>query len=439
MANIGFISLGCAKNQVDCERMMYRVQEAGHVVCPGVAGCDVVVINTCGFIDSAKSEAIETILKLAQLKEEGDLKALVVTGCLTERYREEVLQELPEVDAVCGTGSYTDVVAAIRDALAGKRSGFFAPQETAALGGGRKLLTPGYSAYLRIAEGCDNRCSYCVIPFLRGPFRSRPMEELVEEAENLARNGCKELLIIAQDISRYGTDLYGERKLYALLERLCRIEGLHWIRLHYLYPDELDDQLLEVVAREPKILKYFDLPLQHISDRVLRDMNRRGSGQLIRERLTKIRALMPDAVFRTSLIVGFPGETDEEFSELYDFLREYKLERAGVFCYSQEEGSVAAELPDQIDERIKEQRRNKIFLLQEQVMHEKSTALIGQDLEVLACGLDEEGRQYGRSYMDSPDIDGVVFFEDPDVQEGTFITVRVTDVMASELFGEVIR
>ena len=432
-------SLGCAKNLVNSEQMLALIRADGMEIVQTPEEATVAVVNTCGFIDSAKSEAIETILKIAQLKEEGDLKALVVTGCLTERYREEVLQELPEVDAVCGTGSYTDVVAAIHDALAGKRSGFFAPQETAALGGGRELLTPKYSAYLRIAEGCDNKCSYCVIPSLRGPFRSRPMEELIEEAKGLAANGCKELLIIAQDISRYGTDLYGERRLYALLEQLCRIEGLHWIRLHYLYPDELDDQLLEVVAREEKILKYFDLPLQHVSDRVLRDMNRRGSGQLIRERLTKIRSLMPDAVFRTSLIVGFPGETDEEFSELYDFLREYKLERAGVFCYSQEEGSVAAELPGQIDERIKEQRRNSIFLLQEQVMDEKSNALIGQDLEVLACGLDEEGRQYGRSYMDSPDIDGVVFFEDPDVEEGTFITVRITDAVASELFGEVIR
>jgi len=432
-------SLGCAKNLVNSEQMLALIREAGYSITQTPEEATVAVVNTCGFIDSAKSEAIETILKLAQLKEDGDLKVLVVTGCLTERYREEVLEELPEVDAVCGTGSYTDVVSAIEGALQGKRPGFFAPQETAVLGGGRELLTPNYSAYLRIAEGCDNKCSYCVIPSLRGPFRSRPMEELIEEARDLAAKGCKELLIIAQDISRYGTDLYGERRLYALLEELCRIEGLHWIRLHYLYPDELDDRLLEVVAREKKILKYFDLPLQHISDRVLRDMNRRGSGKLIRERLDKIRALMPEAVFRTSLIVGFPGETDEEFSELYDFLREYKLERAGVFCYSQEEGSVAAELPDQIDERIKEQRRNSIFLLQEQVMDEKSNALIGQDLEVLACGLDEEGRQYGRSYMDSPDIDGVVFFEDPTVEEGTFITVRITDAVASELFGEVIR
>ena len=432
-------SLGCAKNLVNSEQMLALIREAGYIITQTPEEATVAVVNTCGFIDSAKSEAIETILKLAQLKDEGDLKVLVVTGCLTERYREEVLSELPEVDAVCGTGSYTDVVAAIQGALKGERPAFFAPQETAALGGGRELLTPKYSAYLRIAEGCDNKCSYCVIPSLRGPFRSRPMEELINEAKGLAANGCKELLIIAQDISRYGTDLYGERRLYALLEQLCRIEGLHWIRLHYLYPDELDDQLLEVVAREEKILKYFDLPLQHISDRVLRDMNRRGSGKLIRERLDKIRALMPDAVFRTSLIVGFPGETDEEFSELYDFLREYKLERAGVFCYSQEEGSVAAELPDQIDEQIKERRRNSIFLLQEQVMDEKSNALIWQDLEVLACGLDEEGRQYGRSYMDSPDIDGVVFFDDPAVEEGTFITVRITDAVASELFGEVIR
>ncbi len=437
-AKIFLISLGCAKNLVNSEQMLSQLSEAGCEIVKEPEGCDVAIVNTCGFIDSAKSEAIDVILKLAHLKQQGEIKGLIVTGCLTERYKDEFLSELPEVDAALGTGSYTDIAAAVADVLVGKQGEWFKPSCEADFSGSRSLLTPPYYAYLRIAEGCDNRCSYCVIPYIRGHFRSRPMEGLIEEARGLAAGGVKEIMVIAQDITRYGIDLYGERRLYVLLEELCKIEGIEWIRLHYMYPDELDDILLETVRRNDKILKYFDLPLQHINDRILKSMNRRGSGTLIRERIEKIRAMMPQSVFRTSMIVGFPGETEEEFRQLYDFLAEYRLERAGFFCYSQEEGAPSAAFPDQIPEEIKEQRRARLFELQEAVMDEHSKGLIGSKLKVLCCGLDESGRQYGRSYMDSPDVDGIVFFDDENVSEGRFVTVEIIDAVASELYGEVV-
>ena len=434
------ISLGCAKNLVNSEQMLAILDKEGYEIVDSPEACDVAIVNTCGFIDSAKSEAIEVILKLAALKQEGVIRGLIVTGCLTERYKKEFLQELPEVDAALGTGSYNDIAEAVRAVLDGRSGGtWYKPSGVCDFSGDRHLLTPGYYAYLRIAEGCDNRCSYCVIPYIRGPYRSRTMESLIEEAKKLAASGVKELLVIAQDITRYGIDLYGERCLYKLLEELCRIDGIEWIRLHYMYPDEIDDRLLETIRDNDKILKYFDLPLQHINDKVLREMNRRGSGALIRERITKIRQMMPESVFRTSMIVGFPGETWEEFQELYDFLAEYKLERAGFFCYSQEEGAPSAKRTDQIPEEIKEERRNRLFLLQEEIMDEFSAGLIGRRLRILCCGLDESGRQYGRSYMDSVDVDGVVFFEDETIKEGEFVTVQIVDAVASELYGEVVR
>ena len=437
---IFLISLGCAKNLVNSEQMLAILDKEGYEIVDSPEACDVAIVNTCGFIDSAKSEAIEVILKLAALKQEGVIRGLIVTGCLTERYKKEFLQELPEVDAALGTGSYNDIAEAVRTVLDGRSGGtWYKPSGVCDFSGDRHLLTPDYYAYLRIAEGCDNRCSYCVIPYIRGPYRSRTMESLIEEAKKLAASGVKELLVIAQDITRYGIDLYGERCLYKLLEELCRIDGIEWIRLHYMYPDEIDDRLLETIRDNDKILKYFDLPLQHINDKVLREMNRRGSGALIRERITKIRQMMPESVFRTSMIVGFPGETWEEFQELYDFLAEYKLERAGFFCYSQEEGAPSAKRTDQIPEEIKEERRNRLFLLQEEIMDEFSAGLIGRRLRILCCGLDESGRQYGRSYMDSVDVDGVVFFEDETIKEGEFVTVQIVDAVASELYGEVVR
>lgn len=432
------LSLGCAKNLVNSEQMLSILENKGYEIVGAPEDSDVAIVNTCGFIDSAKSEAIEAILKLAELKKDGTIKGLIVTGCLTERYQKEFLSELPEVDAALGTGSYNDIAEAVEAVLAGKRGGeWFAPSAACDFGGSRHLLTPPYYAYLRIAEGCDNRCSYCVIPYIRGRYRSRDMESLVEEARALAASGVKELLVIAQDISRYGTDLYGERRLYKLLEELCKIDGIEWIRLHYLYPDEVDDRLLETIKNNDKILKYFDLPLQHINDKVLREMNRRGSGKLIRELITKIRTMMPESVFRTSMITGFPGETWEEFQELYDFLEEYRLERAGFFCYSQEEGAPSAAREDQIPEEVKEQRRIKLFELQERVMDDFSHSLIGQKLKVLCCGRDESGRQYGRSYMDSVDVDGVVYFDNESVKEGEFVTLEIVDAVASELYGEV--
>ncbi len=432
------LSLGCAKNLVNSEQMLAILENEGYEIVDTPEDSDAAIVNTCGFIDSAKSEAIEAILKLAELKKDGTIKGLIVTGCLTERYQKEFLFELPEVDAALGTGSYNDIAEAVGAVLKGKRGGeWFAPSDACDFGGERRLLTPSYYAYLRIAEGCDNRCSYCVIPYIRGRYRSRDMESLIEEAKTLAASGVKELLVIAQDISRYGIDLYGERRLYKLLEELCKIEGIEWIRLHYLYPDEVDDRLLETIKNNDKILKYFDLPLQHINDKVLREMNRRGSGQLIRGLITKIRTMMPESVFRTSMITGFPGETPEEFQELYDFLEEYRLERAGFFCYSQEEGAPSAKREDQIPEEVKEQRRIKLFELQERIMDEFSHGLIGKRLKVLCCGRDESGRQYGRSYMDSVDVDGVVYFDDERIKEGEFVTLEIVDAVASELYGEV--
>lgn len=432
-------SLGCAKNLVNSEQMLALLRQAGMEVVEDLAQADVAIVNTCGFIDAAKQEAIDTILETAQWKQQGQLKALIATGCLVERYQDEILQELPELDAVCGTGSYTDIVEAVQQALAGQKRAYLASSAQAALEGDRQLITKPYSAFLRIAEGCNNHCSYCIIPSLRGPFRSRTLEHIWQEARQLAAQGAKELLVIAQDTTRYGTDLYGRRALPELVEGLCQIEGVEWIRLHYLYPDELDDALLDVMERNPKVVRYFDIPLQHINDRVLKAMNRRGDSALIKERINTIRSRFPEAVIRTSLIVGFPGETEEEFDELYRFLDEYKLERAGVFAYSQEEGTVAGAMPDQIPEEEKERRREILVELQDAVMDEFSQKLVGTTQRVLCCGYDPEHEMfYGRTYIDSPDVDGIVYFyADEPVEEGTFVPVKIENAVSAELFGEI--
>lgn len=433
---IYLLSLGCPKNLVNSEQMLAILKNGGMEIVESPEKADAAIVNTCGFIDAAKEEAINAILSLAALKSEGGLSALVVTGCLAERYKDEFLRELPEVDAVLGTGSYQNILEAVQGAMEHCAPiELFAPQESSPIEGERVLLTPKYSAYLKIAEGCDNRCSYCVIPSLRGAYRSLPLEELVSRAEALAAEGVRELLIVAQDITRYGTDIYGRRMLAELLRRLCGIEGVRWIRLHYLYPDEIDDELLRVVAENDKILKYFDLPLQHINDRILKEMNRRGGGALIRERIDRIRSLMPDSVIRTSLIVGFPGETEDEFEELYDFLAEYRLERVGVFAYSCEEGTPAADMPEQVPEPVKEARRARLYALQEEIMNEHSASLIGKTLTVLCCGRDESGRQYGRSYMDAPEIDGAVYFEEESAAEGDFIDIRIDRAEGCDLYG----
>ena len=345
MADIGFISLGCAKNQVDCERMMYRVREAGHTVRPDVVDCDVVVINTCGFIDSAKSEAIHYILQMGQLKQEGLVGKILVTGCLSQRYQQEILEQMPEVDGILGTGSYTQVVPAIEQLLQGQQVLDFgsidAPEEET----GRILTTPEHYAYIKIAEGCDNRCAYCIIPYLRGKFRSRSMDDVLYEARLLGDSGVRELIVVAQDTSCYGTDLPGNRRLLPeLLHQLCQIEGFEWIRIHYVYPDEIDDDLISVIAEEPKIVKYLDIPIQHCNDQILKLMNRRGDGQFLRELFAKLRARIPGLVLRTSVITGLPGEGEAEFEELCAFLKEVRLERVGAFPFSPEEGTPAAEM-----------------------------------------------------------------------------------------------
>ena len=331
---IGMISLGCAKNQVNAEHMLWLLRQAGYEISPDPDGAELVIVNTCGFIESAKTEAIDNILAMAQLKAEGRIQKILVTGCLAQRYQEEILQEMPEVDGVLGTGSYFDVANAVGQVLSGKRYKRFDDINADQSEDGRILTTPEYYAYLKIAEGCDNHCAYCIIPKLRGKLRSRPIEELVKEAEQLAADGVKELIVVAQDTSRYGLDLYGERKLAELLRQLCRIDGLVWIRVHYLYPDEMSQELIDVLANEPKIVKYLDIPIQHINDDILRRMNRRGNGEYVKELFAKLRREIPGLVLRTSLITGLPGEGEAEFAQLCDFLKEYKLERVGAFAFS---------------------------------------------------------------------------------------------------------
>lgn len=439
MANIGFISLGCAKNQVDCERMMYRVREAGHTVLPDLPGSDVVVINTCGFIDSAKSEAIDYILSTAALKAEGQVGKILVTGCLSQRYQGDILKEMPEVDGILGTGSYTKIIPAIEQLLSGHSVVDFgsidAPEEEV----GRVMTTPEHFSYIKIAEGCNNRCAFCIIPYLRGKYRSRQLDDVLYEARVLAANGTKELIVVAQDTSRYGTDFPEHKRLLPeLLRELCKIDGLHWIRVHYVYPDEIDDELIEVLATEPKIVKYLDIPIQHCNDKILSTMHRRGDKKLIVDLFAKLRQRIPGLVIRTSLITGLPGEGEEEFQELCDFLREQKLERVGAFVFSPEEGTPAATM-DHVDEEVAKERADTLEMIQSQIMDEYNAAQIGKTLEVLVDGYDEEQEQfYGRTYADSPDIDGRVWIgsEEP-LREGDFVMVTVDGTVDGDLTGYV--
>ena len=440
MANIGFISLGCAKNQVDCERMMYRVQEAGHTVCPGVAGCDVVVINTCGFIDSAKSEAIDFILQTAALKVEGQVGKILVTGCLSQRYQEEILEQLPEVDGILGTGSYTQIVPAIEALLEGNTVEDFGSIDAPEQETGRILTTPEHYAYIKIAEGCDNHCAYCVIPSLRGKFRSRQMDDVLYEARMLADSGIKELIVVAQDTSRYGTDLPGHKRLLPeLLRRLCEIEGFHWIRIHYVYPDEIDDELIDVIASEPKIVKYLDIPIQHCNSEILKRMNRRGDGTFLRSLFAKLRSRIPNLVLRTSIITGLPGEGEAEFEELCHFLKELRLERVGAFPFSPEEGTPAAEM-EHPDASVAQERAEMVETIQSRIMDDYSQSMIGKTLEVLVDGYDEEFEQYfGRTYADSPDIDGRVWIAaEADLSEGEFVMVQIDGLVEGDLSGFVV-
>ncbi len=440
MANIGFISLGCAKNQVDCERMMYRVREAGHTVKEDIVGSDVVVINTCGFIDSAKAEAIDYILQTAALKAEGQVGKILVTGCLSQRYQDEILSEMPEVDGILGTGSYTEIVPAIEALLNQQTVSEFGSIDAPEQETGRIVTTPEHYAFIKIAEGCDNRCAYCIIPYLRGKYRSRQLDDVLYEARLLADSGVKELIVVAQDTSRYGTDLPGHKRLLPeLLRKLCEIEGLHWIRVHYVYPDEIDDEFIDVMATQPKIVKYLDIPIQHCNSKILKLINRRGDGQFLRELFAKLRSRIPGLVIRTSLITGLPGEGDAEFQELCDFLREQRLERVGAFAFSPEEGTPAAKM-EFVDNEVAQQRAQTIEMIQSGIMDDYNAAMQGKTLEVLVDGYDEELEQfYGRTYADSPDIDGRVWLasEEP-LREGMFVTVKIDGCVDGDLSGYVL-
>ena len=436
--NVSFISLGCAKNQVNCEQMMALCAEAGYSIQAQPEGCDVVVVNTCGFLASACEEAIENILEMAELKKAGQVKKILVTGCMTQRYKEDIFHELPEVDGLLGTGSYGDIVSAVAEVMEkGTKPCHLGNIHTANQSGERILSTPPWYAYLRIAEGCDNHCAYCVIPSLRGKYRSRPMNELLDEAAELASAGVKELIVIAQDITRYGTDLNGEHQLAKLLKELCKLD-FHWIRLHYLYPTDTTDELIDVIASEPKIVKYLDIPIQHCNDTILKAMNRRDTKAELLELFAKLRARIPGLVLRTSLITGLPYEDEAAFEELCGFLGEQKLQRVGAFAYSPEEGTPAAKMLNRVDTEEAKRRAELVMEVQAQVMDQFNDSRMGDTVEVLCDGWDGQSMSYvGRSYAESPGIDGSIYFtSDSPVEAGDFVRVRITGAMDGELTGE---
>lgn len=444
-----FVSLGCPKNQLDSEVMISKLAESGIEIVEEDIHADVVVVNTCAFIQSAKEETIENILDVAWLKKNKNLRGIVVTGCLVSRYGDEILKELPEVDAICGVGNLDDIVAAVtyayengsKEVESDKKFRAISAPEAQLLGGDRAVSDPSYSVYLKISEGCDNRCTYCVIPSIRGKFRSRPMEDVVAEAKELVGLGAKEIILISQDTTRYGIDLYGEFRLAALLRELCRIDGLHWIRLLYCYPDEITDELIDTVASEEKIVKYIDMPIQHISDSILKAMNRRGDGALVRDTVSRLRKKIPDLILRTTVIVGFPGETKENFAELCEYLKEAKFDRLGVFTYSAEEGTPAARIKEgKVPEKTKEHRMDVIMKNQMSIHEKNNQKFVGKTLEVLTEGYDiPSGVHAGRSYADAPDIDGKVFFPAPrSLEAGRFVKVKITDAVEYDLFGELV-
>lgn len=451
MKNILFISLGCDKNLVDSEKMLGLLQEAEYQIVEDEAKADVIVVNTCCFIHDAKEESIETILEAASWKEEGRLKALVVTGCLAQRYQDEIEEAIPEVDAIIGTSGYEEIVSVIRDILEEKenlmeeekRLHTHCPDVNylpASLPDKRVITTGSYTAYLKIAEGCDKRCSYCIIPYIRGHFRSFPMEDLLAEANHLAKAGVKELILIAQETTVYGTDLYGEKKLPELLHKLCEIEGIEWIRLLYCYPEEITDELIRTIKEEKKICNYLDIPIQHSEDRILKRMGRRTSRAELEELIAKLRFEIPDIVLRTTLITGFPGETEEESEAMLDFVDCMEFDRLGVFTYSPEEGTFAASMPDQIEEEEKYMRRDRIMLLQQEISAEHAQSHIGEEMQVLVEGyLYEEGIYVGRTYMDAPKVDGNVFIHaEEEMISGDIVQVRITGANEYDLMGDVI-
>lgn len=438
MKNIGLVSLGCAKNQTDAEIMLGILAEDGYNITYDPSDADVIIVNTCGFIESAKQESINAILEMAQYKDE-KCKLLIATGCLAERYANDILIELPEVDAIVGTGDYDKIAEVIKSAFEGEKPVICGhkdrtPEERLP----RILSTPPYTAYLKIADGCDNNCTYCAIPKIRGHFRSRKIEDIVDEAQRLAESGVKELILIAQDTSRYGSDIYGENSLDKLLEKLVKIEKIKWIRVHYFYPEAITDNLIDTMAKYDKICNYIDMPVQHGNNEILRRMARRTTQEQMLEKIEKIRDKMPDAVIRTSIIVGFPGETDAQFNDLYEFVKKVRFDRMGVFTYSQEENTPAASFPDQIDEDIKNERLDKLMTLQQGISLELNKAKLGKTLEVLVEGYDEDNFLfYGRSRGDSIEVDGTVYFATEDeVTPGDIIKVKILDADEYDLTGQ---
>ena len=444
---VGFVSLGCPKNQLDTEVMLHELVDAGYEITPDETEADVIVVNTCAFIESAKRESIDNILDVSWLKENRDLKAIIVTGCLAERYRNAIFDQIPEVDAVLGVGSIHNIVDAVKavgekgknDSRENRYSSFL-ENDKVELGGDRVLTTPEYFAYLKIAEGCDNRCAYCAIPSIRGPFRSRPMEELVEEAKQLEELGVKELVVIAQDITRYGLDFYGSYKLAELLRRITEATNIPWIRLLYCYPDKVTDELVNEIRDNDRILKYIDLPIQHISDRMLKAMNRHGDAAMIKNVIAKLRREIPGIVIRTTFIVGFPGETEEDFNKLAEFMKETEFEHAGVFTYSREEDTPAYSFPDQIDEEVKQARMDNLMAMQLEINERQNKAKIGKTITVLCEDFDPVSEaHYGRSSADAPEIDGKVYFVSKKrIAPGSFVNVKIEEVVDYDLFGKAI-
>lgn len=435
-----FISLGCDKNLVDSEMMMGLLHDRGYEFTDNEEEADIIVINTCGFINDAKEESINTILEMAKYKE-NNLKALIVAGCLVERYKNEILQELPEIDAIVGTTAFDKICDVVDDVLADKKHNELESINKMCRPDVKRIITTGgYYSYLKIAEGCDKHCTYCSIPMIRGAYRSVPMDELVKEAEYLADNGVKELIIVAQEITVYGKDLYGEKKLPELLHRLCKIPGIQWIRLLYCYPEEITDELIETIRTEKKICHYIDMPIQHASDKILKAMGRRTNNAELRNIISKLRKEIPDICLRTTLITGFPGETEEDHQILLDFIDEMEFDRLGVFTYSPEEDTKAASLDNQVDEEVKLCRKDEIMELQQEISMDKSERLVGKEIEVIIEGkASDEDVYVGRSYMDAPSVDGYVFINsEEELMSGNFAKVRIVKAMEYDLIGDLI-
>lgn len=435
-----FVSLGCDKNLVDSERMLGMLAEKGFTFTDDENQADIVVVNTCCFIGDAKEESINTLLQMSQLKEEGRIQVLIAAGCLAQRYREEIQKEIPQVDAVIGTMAIADIADAVEKALGGKARNYYEDINARPVAEGKRVVTTGgHFAYLKIAEGCDKHCTYCIIPKVRGSYRSIPMESLLKEAEQLAEEGVKELILVAQETTLYGVDLYGKKTLPTLLERLAEIDGISWIRLLYCYPEEITDELVQVIATQPKVCHYLDIPIQHASDSILRRMGRKTNKKELEEQIKKLREKIPDICLRTTLISGFPGETQEDFEELYRFVNEMEFDRLGVFAYSQEEDTPAAVMPDQVEESVKEARRDELMELQQEIAFEKAEAMVGRILTVMIEGkVADEDVYVGRTYKDAPGVDGYLFVNtSASLMTGDFVKVQVTGSNEYDLIGEI--